>query len=259
VFLRRKPSPVTSQTPVFAPSTPSPATATPAPGQSIAPQETIQQPAPQTAAPTPKIAPEKVMEATVTSETQSELAATIEVGKPDLESAPPAQAPSTQAILAHVDRISSTAKRIQAIKATLKSVMEQLDQDLTDLNKLMDERERALKNYFDTVREEVENAKTNVTDIEDTSYATAKPNFALDLAQEQISQAILTYRSRIASTEKRIQALNTVLKLEEEQFAQDVTEFNKAVNKQEKTLKNYFDTLRQEIEKLQTYLTDKQD
>ncbi len=259
VFLRRKPSPVTSQTPVFAPSTPSPATATPAPDQSIALQETIQQPAPQTGAPTPKIAPEKVMEATVTSETQSELAATIEVGKPDLESAPPAQAPATQAILAHVDRISSTTKRIQAIKATLKSVMEQLDQDLTELNKLLDERERALKNYFDMVREEVENAKMNLTDIEDTSDATAKPNFAPDLSQEPISQAILTYRSRIASTEKRIQALNTILKLEEEQFAQDVTEFNKAVDQQEKTLNNYFDILRQEIEKLQTYLTDKED
>ena len=267
VFLRRKPSQATSQTPIVEPSTPSPETATPAFGQSTAPpQEIIQQPTPQTTAPTPKIAQEKVMEATViseinpseTTEAQSKFAATIEVSKPDLESAP-AQAPATQAILAHVDRISSTTKRIQAIKATLKSVMEQLDQDLTELNKLMDERERALKNYFGTIREEVENAKTNLTDIEDTSDATAKPNFSPDLAQEPISQAILTYRSRIASTEKRIQALNTVLKLEEEQFAQDVTEFNKAVNQQEKTLNNYFDILRQEIKKLQTYLTDKED
>ena len=176
-----------------------------------------------------------------------------------MESAPPAQAPATQATLAHVDRISSTTKRIQAIKTTLKSVMEQLAQDLTELNKLLDERERALKNYFDMVREEVENAKMNLTDIEDTSDATAKPNFAPDLSQELISQAILTYRSRIASTEKRIQALNIVLKLEEEQFAQDVIEFNKAVDQQEKTLNNYFDILRQEIEKLQTYLTDKED
>jgi ribosomal protein L7/L12 len=266
MFLRRKPSPKTTQTPSFAPSTPSPAAATPALALSTTPQETIQQPAPQATAPTPKIAPEKVMEATVisdlnpseTTEAQSKLAATIEVGKPDLESAP-AQAPAVQTILAHVDRISGTAKRIQAIKVTLKSVREQLALDLIELNKLVDERERALKNYFETVREEVENTKTHLTDIEDTSDAAAKPDFASDLSEELISQAILTYRSRIASTEKRIQALNTVLKLEEEQFDQDVTEFNKAVDQQEKTLNNYFGILRKEIGKLQTYLTDEED
>jgi len=266
VFLRRKPSQKTAQTPVSAPLTHSPATATPALGEATAPQEIIQPPAPQTTPPTPKIAPEKVMEATVmseinlneTKEIPSKPVATIEVGKPDLESAL-SQAPAAQATLAQLGRISSTAKRIQAIKTTLKSVREQLAQDLTELNKLVDERERALKNYFGTVREEMEKAKTHLTDIEDTLDATAKPNFAPDLAQEAISQAILTYRSRIASSEKRIQALKIALKLEKEQLAQDLTELNKAVDQQEKTLNNYFGILRQEIEKLQTYLTDKED
>jgi uncharacterized protein YukE len=248
VFLRRKSSPKTSQTPIFAPSTPSPETATPALILSTAPQETIQQPAPQAAAPTPKIAPEKVMEATVMSE----------INLNETKESALSQAPAAQATLAQLDRISSTAKRVQAIKATLESVREQLAQDLTELNKLVDERERALKNYFDTVREEMEKAKTHLTDIEDTSDITAKPNFAPDLAQEPISQAILTYRTRIASTEKRIRALNTALKLEKEQFAQDLTELNKAVDQQEKTLNNYFGILRTEIEKLQTYLTDKE-
>lgn len=265
VFLKRKQKPTTSQTPSVAPSTPSPETATPAPGQSTTLQETIQQPAPQTTAPTPKIAPEKVMEATVMSEinlnekteAESKPVATIEVVKPGLE---PAQAhePAAQPTLAQLERILSTAKRIQAIKTTLKSVREQLAQDLTELNRLLDERERALSNYFDTVRGEMEKAKTHLTDIEDTSDETVKPNSAPYLAQEPTSQAISTYRSRIASTEKRIQTLNIALKLEEEQLAKDLTEFNKAVDQQEKTLNNYFGILRHEIEKLQTYLTDKE-
>ena len=96
VFLKRKSSSTTSQTPSITPSTPSLETATSAPRFADKHlQETIQQPAPQTTAPTPKIAPEKVMEATVmseinldeTTEAQSKFAATIEVGKPGLEPA----------------------------------------------------------------------------------------------------------------------------------------------------------------------------
>ncbi len=49
----------------------------------------------------------------------------IEVGKPDLEPTS-AQEPTTQTILDQLNRISSAAKRIQAIKTTLKSKREQL-------------------------------------------------------------------------------------------------------------------------------------
>ncbi len=266
VFLKRKPSPITSQSPIFAPSTPSPETVTPASGQSTAPQETGPQPAPQTAAPTPKIASEKVMEATVlseinlneTAEPPSKPIATIEVGRPDLELAP-TQEPAAQATLTHLSEISSAIKRIQAMKTIIKSEREQLAQDLTELDKLLDERERTLKNYFDAVREEMEKAKTHLTDFEDKLDATAKPNLTPNRAQEPTSQAILTYRNRIASIEKRIQALNIALNLEKEQLAQDLIEFNKQVDERERTLKNYFDIARQEIEKVQTYLNNQED
>ena len=257
VFLKRKPAPIaSSQTPILAPSTTTSETATPASGQSTAPQE----------APTPKIAQEKVIEATVmsginlnqTPEPQPKFAATIEVGKPDSEPTV-TQEPVAQATFAELGRISGTAKRIQAIKATLKSAREQLTHDITELNRLLSQQEMQLKNYFDKVREEMEKAKMHLTDIEVTADETAKLNLTPNLAQEPTSQAILTYRKRIASTEKRIQALTIALKLEKEQLAQDLTEFNQQVDEHQKTLNNNFSIVRQEIEKLQTYLTDKED
>jgi hypothetical protein len=268
MFLKRKPTPVPStQTPIFAPSTPSTETTTPTPGQSAALQGTMQQPAQQTAAPTPKIAPEKVMEATVmsdinlneTTETQSKLIAT-EVGKPEaeLESAL-AEETATQASLAHLSQISSAATRIQAMKASLKSKREQLAQDLAELNKLLVDRERTLKNYFGKVREEIEKAKTHLTDVEDTSDATTKPSLTRDLTIESTLQAILSYRSRIESTEKIIQALTSAIKIESEQLTHDLTEFKKQINEREKTLQNYYDILRQEIEWLENYLNNIED
>lgn len=159
LFLRRNHSTNTDETPTTQSSTAStlnPETSTPENGQSATPvlisstvpQETTQQPALQLNAPTPKIAQEKVMEATIMSKTnlkeimepQSKFAATIEVGKPDLEPAS-AQEPTADETLAHLNRVSSAAKRIHAIKTALKSKREQLAQDLIELNKLVDERE----------------------------------------------------------------------------------------------------------------------
>lgn len=265
LFLRRKPRTKPVQTPIFAPSTPSPVTDTPKLSQPTTPQEVIQQSAAQTIAPTPKIAREKVMGATImsemnlneTKETQSKPIATTEVGKTDLKSAL-TQQEAAQTTIAYLGRISSLTKRIQAIRDTLKSEREQLAQDITELNKLLDEQERTLKNYLGTVRQEMEKAKITLTEMGNTTDTTTKTNTTPDLTQEPTSQTILSYRNRITSTEKRIQSLNIALKLEKEQLTQDITELNKAVDQQQKTLNNYFDIVRQEIEKLQNFLkTDK--
>ena len=77
-------------------------------------------------------------------------------------------------------------------------------------------------------------------------------------AQEPTLQAILTYRNRIASNEKIIQALNIALKLEKQQFDQELTEFSKQLDERQKPLKDYFDILKQEIEKLQTCLNNEE-
>jgi hypothetical protein len=149
--------------------------------------------------------------------------------------------------------------RIQAMKDSLKSKREQLAKDLVELNKLVDERERTVKNYFGKVRAEMENSKTLLTDAEDTSDATTKPNLTRDLTIELTLQAILSYRSRIASAEKIIQSLNIAIKLESEQLTHDLMQFKKQTNEREKTLQNYLDTLRQEIEWLENYLNDIKD
>ncbi len=79
------------------------------------------------------------------------------------------------------------------------------------------------------------------------------------MAQEPTSQAILAYRSRIASNEKIIQSLKIALKLEKDQLDPELIEFKKQAEATQKTLKNYFDILSQEIEKLQTALNEEED
>jgi len=212
--------------------------------------------------PTPKTSTDKIMQAAVTTEQLPTVyetwnATPTQASKPEKE-IDLTQEPAAQATSALSSRISSATKRIQAIKSILESEMEQLAQEVTELNKIVNERERAVKDYFETLREETEKAKRLLNSNEDTLDETTKPISAPNLSEEPTLQAILTYRSRIANTEKIIQALNISLKIEKEKLAPDLMEFNKQIDEREKALKKYIDALRRESEKAQTYLNGKE-
>ncbi len=74
----------------------------------------------------------------------------------------------TQKILANLNRISSTAKRIQELQAELKSEQELHRKDLEELNRTIDNQEQEIKNYFGAVREEIRKAENGRTDEEST-------------------------------------------------------------------------------------------
>ena len=83
--------------------------------------------------------------------------------KPDLRTTK-LQEPTLENALTQLDAVSNTSKRVQALKTILKSERVQLDQDLHELTKNVEEKEKALKNYYDYIRNEINELKSHLTD-----------------------------------------------------------------------------------------------
>ncbi len=75
-------------------------------------------------------------------------------------------------------RISSIGRRVQIIEAELKLEKEQLATEIQGLNKTLEEQERAVKNYFDTIRQEIAKLAPNTSNDEplQKNKADEKPN-----------------------------------------------------------------------------------
>jgi hypothetical protein len=58
-----------------------------------------------------------------------------------------------QEIKTYLSRISETGKKVQALETSLKVEREQLNQQIMGLNKILEEQEKAVKNYFDSIRQ----------------------------------------------------------------------------------------------------------
>ena len=137
MFLKRRPMPkINTQMPHVPPTIPGPTISTPST------QSLLQQPT--TTTETPNAAPQKPSE-------------------PSIKSILPQQALESQ-VLTNLSRISETANRIQALKAELKLEREQLTKDLSELNKTVEDQQKAVKSYFDDVRTEIEKLETLLTD-----------------------------------------------------------------------------------------------
>lgn len=78
--------------------------------------------------------------------------------KPD--SKPPTYLESPQAIAAYLSKISETGQKVQALEASLKIEREQLNKEIMTLNRVLEEQEQAVKNYFDSIRQAVATAIT---------------------------------------------------------------------------------------------------
>jgi hypothetical protein len=274
LFLRRKPKEVGIQLPGTPPTVPGPIISTPSPVEAATPQETTPQPAPQFMAANSTMATAKTFQATtadiqepVQMEEKPVAVTEATVEPTPLESAI-TEEPTPKAMMSQVSRIQDTVKRIQTIKAALELEKEQFARDLAELNQAVDERERTLKNYVDTMRGEVGKLKKYLNDNEDVTpektaensvpEAAGKPDLESILTKELVLKAMSTHQNRISSLVKRTEALKLVLKLEKEQLGEDFEELNKAVDDQEKTIKNHFNTVREEIEKLKKNHTDKE-
>jgi hypothetical protein len=274
LFLRRKPEEVGTQLPSAPSTVPSPVISVPLPVEGTQ-QKSTQQPTMPVGAATVGVAPEKTFQASVTEiestlQMQEKPVAVTEatVEPTSLESAV-AQEPTPKTMLNQVSRVQGTAKRIQAIKTVLESEEQQFAQELAELNRKVDEREKTLKNYVDTIRGEFGKLQKYITDNEDvTPEKTAetsalepigKPDLESILSEEIVLEAMSKHQNRILSLTKRMEALKLVLKLEKEQLGKDFEELDKAVDDHEKTIKNHFNTVREEIEKLKKNLTEKED
>jgi hypothetical protein len=65
----------------------------------------------------------------------------------------PATTEPTQTITTHLSKISETGKKVKDLEAALMVERENLTKEVNDLNKMLEEQERAVKNYFDSIRQ----------------------------------------------------------------------------------------------------------
>ena len=172
VFLKHKPMPkINTQIPICT-STIRSQTLTTSPDQ-----PTVQQPImPQTQA-TAKIASEKTVQATTITQLPS-IYETLGLTQADLTNIPEAEPSSDQqlkqSIVSQLTKISSIGRRVQIIEAELRLEKEQLNKEVTDLNKILEEQERAVKNYFDSIRQEI--AKLSFSQNDDKEIGAAAEN-----------------------------------------------------------------------------------
>ena len=142
IFLKRKPMPkIGTQMPNIPSPTPSQTTNSPAQPSSPA---TL----------TAKIASEKIINATMDAQE------TLEILMPQSISAQEQK----QLIVNYLTKISSTSERVQALEAELKIEKEQLNKEITGLTKTLEEQERAVQNYFESIRKEIAKLTANISE-----------------------------------------------------------------------------------------------
>lgn len=171
IFLKRKPMPrintqipITTQIMSTQPLTPSPA------------QPTTKEPMVPSASITAKIAPAKTMKTTTIDQLPS-IYETLGLARAEpKDDSEPSSQPLKQTIVDHLTRISSIGRRVQNLEAELKIEKEQLNSEVTDLNKILEEQERAVKNYFDSMRQEIAKLNANINHTEPTAMQEKKPD-----------------------------------------------------------------------------------
>jgi chromosome segregation ATPase len=207
----------------------------------------------------PTIAREKPINATVATQTPAQEPANVQTELTQPEHVPTA-VPEQKGTITKLNRIYSTTKRIEAVKLALKLEKEQLEQDLQELDRTMTTQQKIITDYMDSLRQEVEKAKTHLTDKENSSSTEIneqlKPDLQNTKLQEPTLENALTQLNAVSNTSKRVQALKTILKSERVQLDQDLQELTKNVEEREKALKNYFDYIRNEINELKSHLAD---
>ena len=171
-FLRRKPTQISPQMPNM-PATKTTPTITPTPVEPKPQPPTTQQPTP-----TAQLAPESPIQAATMEQTTaiyetwlSQTSSSSDAyNKPD--SKPSSLQESAQSIANHLSRISETGKKVQVLETSLRVEREQLNKEIADLNKILEDQERAVKSYFDSIRQAVEAAinaqPMEVNDTHDT-------------------------------------------------------------------------------------------
>lgn len=70
----------------------------------------------------------------------------------------------TTTLVTQLNNIAITAKKIQELQIVLKIEQEQLNKNVNDLNQTIEKQEKIIKNYYDTIRNEVKKAQKTITE-----------------------------------------------------------------------------------------------
>jgi hypothetical protein len=75
----------------------------------------------------------------------------------------------TTTLVTQLNNIAITAKKIQELQISLKIEQEQLNKNVNDLNQTIEKQEKIIKNYYDTIRNEVKKAQKTITEDKSTT------------------------------------------------------------------------------------------
>ncbi len=152
-FLRRKPTPkIGTQMPEM------PATQTYPTITVPLEKSSLEQPSTQQLTPTAKTAPEKTIQAAATTQILG-----------IYENWESQTTQPTGAVAEYLSKISDVGKRVQDLEASLKVEREQLGKEIMSLNKVLEEQERAVKNYCDLIRQSIAKINPDLYDKKETS------------------------------------------------------------------------------------------
>jgi len=98
---------------------------------------------------------------------------------------------------------------------------------------------------------------TSTPALADATQLAVPGGSAIELVAQQAGlQPLATQLSTMSSTAQRIEALQTALRMERQQLAKDIADLSKTVDEQEKAIMEYFETIRVEMKRLGTYISD---
>jgi hypothetical protein len=127
-----------------------------------------------TATLTAKIVPEKTINATMATQLPS-IYETLEMPPPQSTSAQEQK----QSIVNYLTKISGINERVQSLEAEIRIEKEQLNKEINGLTKILEEQERAVKNYFDSIRQEIAKITPKLNDKQ------ASPSTNKNTSEEQ--------------------------------------------------------------------------
>lgn len=117
-----------------------------------------------------KIAPTKTMSATISAQLPS-IYETLDIPTPQSTSAQEQK----QSIINYLTKISSINDRVQTLESELRIERKQLNKEIMGLTKTLEEQEKAVKDYFDSIRQEIAKISPNLNDKEFSSTQHNKP------------------------------------------------------------------------------------
>jgi hypothetical protein len=242
LFLRRKPLILIGTQLPNMPATKAYSTLTSSPSEPTQPKLTTQEPQPTVAR--ANVAMENLNQAPMTTqipaiyETWQSQTQLEQDSQNRQQPKPSKMTEPVQAITNHLSKISETGKKVKDLEAALMVERGQLNKEITDLNNVLEEQERAVKSYFDSIRQAVMVVSTQTTEVNEKHEAnSAEVNFNQNPTEKKEDRTQSIQEIEQSNTAQNSTVNPQVLLVNNKQDNQ-LTEFENKRNQQQPGISN---------------------